>query len=76
MNITPLLKEFFFLRKLIFLFLVAFSFTACKECQDCTCTAEGISTTQELCKEDMTTAEYNAAIAVIENNDELDCKCN
>tara|TARA_B100001142_G_scaffold330393_1_gene399142 strand:+ start:88 stop:318 length:231 start_codon:yes stop_codon:yes gene_type:complete len=76
MNITPFIKELFLSRKMSLLFLVAFSFASCKECQDCTCTAEGISTTEEVCKEDMTTAEYNTAIAVIENNEEFDCQCN
>ncbi len=75
MNLN-LIQELFISKKIVLLILIVFSFASCKKCQDCTCTVEGVSNTQEVCKEDMSTAEYNAAIAVIENNEEVDCDCN
>lgn len=76
-NFTFSVKELFISKEIILFLLVAFYFTSCKKCQDCTCTTAGVSTTEEVCKEDMSTTEYNAAILAIENNgiDTISCKC-
>ena len=62
------------MKKILFIFVISLTFIACKKCQDCTCTAEGLgTTTQEVCKGDLSTVEYNAAITVLENEG---CDCN
>ena len=59
---------------LLILLCLPLLFSSCKKCQDCTCTPEGLgTTTQEVCKGDLSTVEYNAAITVLENEG---CDCN
>jgi len=70
LNFISFVKELFISKKIILFLLVAFTFVACKKCQDCTCD----NVTEEVCEDDFdSNSDYNAAILVLED---LGCDCN
>ena len=58
------------MKKLLLIAIIAFAFTACNKCQDCTCE----ETITQVCLDDFdSNDDYNEAIVALEN---LNCNCN
>jgi hypothetical protein len=58
------------MKKILLVFVIAFTFVACNKCQDCTCD----NVTEEICKDDFdSNDDYNDAIVLLEA---LGCDCN
>ena len=58
------------MKKILFIFGIAFAFSACTQCQDCT--LDGV--TSEVCKDDFdSNADYQAALLAFEELG-ADCK--
>ena len=59
------------MKKVLFIFGIAFAFSACTQCQDCSFESE--STITEVCRNDYdSNADYHAALLVLE---ELGADC-
>ena len=60
------------MKKILFIFGMAFAFSACTQCQDCTFESE--NTITEVCRDDYdSNVDYQAALLALEENG-ADCK--
>lgn len=60
------------MKKIVFIVGIAFAFSSCTDCQDCTYVSE--STTTEVCRDDFASNEdYQAALLALEQLG-ADCK--